>query len=147
MLFKNRSFQFIVGCFTLYTAWQLHSAGFFAAVAAVFSSTDQYQGLGGILSDLAAIAVPVLFDAVVMVGIVSIAVTKLMWGLVKPWAVRLAILIDKQLEKLGVDLYELEVSSAPEPRTLDLGELETVLGRILDRLSSLEASGDNKENK
>ena len=133
---KNKSLQFITGCFVIYLTYQLHAAGWFAAAASVLSAPE--EGLKGSVLDLFMSALPLVVDAVCTVGIIALTFLTFLWRLVKPLAVKLAILLDKKLESYGIDLYELDANFTPAPRKLDLTELENVLGRILDRVQKLE---------
>jgi hypothetical protein len=141
---KNKALQFIVGCFVIYLTWQLHSQGWFAAAASLLSTGEyNYNGFSGSVMDLALSLLPLVVDAVATVGIVALAFFTFVWRVIKPLAIKLAILLDKKLEGYGIDLYELEQSTQAPPRKLDLSELENVLGRILDRVQRLE---DNNES-
>ena len=141
---KNKSLQFITGCFVIYLTWQMHSAGWFAAAASLFSTGSyNYNGFSGSVMDLFLSLLPLVVDAVCTVGIVALAFFTFVWRLIKPLVIKLAILLDKKLEEYGIDLYELELTASPEPRKLDLTELENVLGRILDRVQRLENNNES----
>ncbi len=137
---RNKSLQFITGCFVIYLTYQLHAAGWFAAAASVFSASG--DGFQGSVLDLFMSALPLVVDAVCTVGIIALTFLTFLWRLFKPLAVKLAILLDKKLESYGIDLYELDANFTPAPRKLDLTELENVLGRILDRVQNLEDKND-----
>ena len=140
---RNKSLQFITGCFVIYLTYQLHAAGWFAAVAAYFSTGSySYDGFSGTMLDLFWSALPLVVDAICTVGIIALTFLTFIWRLFKPLAVKLAILLDKKLESYGIDLYELDANQPPAPRKLDLSELENVLGRILDRVQKLEDNND-----
>ncbi len=139
---KNKSLQFIAGCLVIYLTYQLHSAGWFAAAASVFSSPSDLNGFGNSVLDLFWSALPLVVDAVCTVGIIALTFLTFIWRLVRPLCVKLAILLDKKLESYGIDLYELDGQMTPAPRGLDLTELENVLGRILSRISNLESKND-----
>jgi hypothetical protein len=140
---KNKSLQFIMGCFIIFLAWEMHSAGWFAAAASLFSTGGyDYNGFSGSVMDLFLSLLPLVVDAVCTVGIVALAFFTFVWRLIKPLVIKLAILLDKKLEGYGIDLYELELTASPEPRKLDLTELENVLGRILDRVQRLENNNE-----
>ncbi|MGI9460538.1 MAG: hypothetical protein ACR2NF_11110 [Pirellulales bacterium] len=133
---KNKSLQFIAGVFVIYLTYQLHAAGWFAAVASVLSAPE--DGFRGSVLDLFTSALPLVVDAICTVGIIALAFLTFIYRLAKPLFVKLLILLDKKLESYGIDLYELDANIAPAPRKLDLTELESVLGRILDRVQNLE---------
>ena len=137
---KNKSLQFITGVFVIYLTYQLHAAGWFAAAASVLSAPE--EGFRGSVLDLFMSALPLVVDAVCTVGIIALTFLTFLWRLVKPLAVKLAVLLDKKLESYGIDLYELDANFTPAPRKLDLTELENVLGRILDRVQKLENDND-----
>jgi hypothetical protein len=139
---KNKSLQFIAGAFIIYMAWQLHSAGWFAAAASLLSQPQELNGFGNSVLDLLWSALPLLVDAVCTVGIIGLTFVTFIWRLVRPLCIKLAILLDKKLESYGIDLYELDSEIKPAPRGLDLSELENVLGRILSRISNLENKND-----
>ena len=137
---KNKSLQFIAGVFVIYLTYQLHAAGWFAAATSVLSAPE--EGFRGSVLDLFMSALPLVVDAVCTVGIIALTFLTFLWRLVKPLAVKFAVLLDKKLESYGIDLYELDASFTPAPRKLDLTELENVLGRILDRVQKLENKDD-----
>jgi len=139
---KNKSLQFISGAFIIYMAWQLHSSGWFAAASSVFSQPQELDGFGNSVLDLLLSALPLFVDGVCTVGIIGLALVKIIWRLVRPLYIKLAILLDKKLESYGFDLYELDGQMQPAPRGLDLPELENVIGRILSRISNLESKNE-----
>ncbi len=136
---NNKSLQCIVGCFVIYLAWQMHSAGWFAAAGSYLSVGEySYDGFSGSVLDLLWSLLPLVIDSLCTVGIIAMAFFTFLWRLIRPLCVKLAILMDKKLEDYGIDLYELDASQQPAPRKLDLTELENVLSRILERVTDLE---------
>lgn len=136
---NNKMFQCIVGCFVIYLAWQLHSAGWFAAAADALSGNSfSRDGFGSSVLNLLWSALPLVVDALCTVGIIAIAFVTFLWRVIKPFTLKLAVLLDKKLEGYGIDLYELDLKTTPAPRKLDLAALENVLGGILDRVQNIE---------
>ncbi len=101
--------KFFVGCFILYFAWQLHQAGWFEAVADLFSRNSlRYNGFGGVADVLIGV-IPVAVDAVCVVGSVAIAFYGFLWKLVSPVIVKLLMLLDAKVEeRYGIDLYDFD---------------------------------------
>ena len=104
---KNKALRFIVGAFVIYLTYQLHAAGWFATAASLLFSSG-YGGFGSGLTDLVLSALPLIVDAVCVVGAISIAFSQLVWGLVKPTAHRLLWLLDAKLEEYWYDLFHLD---------------------------------------
>ena len=134
-----KTLQFIVGLAVIYFAWQLAQAGWFDRAGNLFRNSSYDRGLGGGLSDLALDILPYLIDTVCLFGAVAIAMYGFILRATKPLAVKLAILLDKNLEKFGYDLYELQDNELPAKK-LDVPVLENTLGDLLDRVKRLEES-------
>jgi hypothetical protein len=132
--------RFITGLLVMYIAWQLHNAGVFVRLGSFFDFSGSHRGSFGGVSDIILGVVPVVVDAVMVVGTLSLAFFGFCWKAVKPLCVKLAILLDRKLEEYGVDLYELEARVAPKPapKNLDVDKLEELLLDISDRITALE---------
>ena len=132
--------RFVVGLLVMYIAWQLHRAGVFVRLGSFFDFSGSHSGgLGGV-SDIILGIVPVVVDAVMVVGTLSLAFFGFCWKAIRPLSVKVAILLDRKLEEYGVDLYELESNVSPKapPKNLDVSKLEDLLLDISDRITALE---------
>lgn len=140
---KNRfsdTVRFVVGLFVMYTAWQLHTAGVFVRLGSFFDFSGSHSGGFGGVSDIILGVVPVVVDAVMVVGSLSLAFFAFCWKALRPICVKLAILLDKKLEEYGIDLYELDsqIVIQKSPKNLDVDKLEALLLDISDRITALE---------
>jgi len=97
--------KFVVGCFTIYLIWQLHKAGVFFRIGSLFDfGASPYGSVTNIILGI----VPVVCDAVIVVGGVALAVYGFIWRSLSPVLMKLLRLLDAKLEEYGIDLIEFE---------------------------------------
>jgi len=133
----NDTVKFVVGVAVMYLAWQLHNAGVFARLGNLFDLSS-HRNFGGVTDVLLGV-IPVVVDAVCVVGSVALAFFGLCWKALRPVCVKLAVLLDKKLEGYGVDLYEIGGVHVPAaPKGLDVDKLAATLQDISDRLELIE---------
>lgn len=132
--------RFVVGLLVMYIVYQLHSAGVFVRLGSFFDFSGSHSGAFGGVSDVILGIVPVVVDAICVVGTLSLAFFGLCWKALRPLCVKLAILLDRKLEEYGIDLYELESQIKPSdaPKNLDVDKLTAALLELSDRLTALE---------
>ena len=132
--------KFVVGILVMYITWQLHSAGVFSRIGSFIDFSGSHNGAFGGVSDVILGIVPVVVDAVIVVGTVSLAFFSLIWKAVRPLAIKSMILLDRKLEDYGVDLYELEteINIQKNPKNLDVDKLEEVLEDLESRIEEME---------
>jgi len=133
----SETVKFIVGILVMYAVWQLHKAGVFTRIGTFldFSGRNNFGGVTDVLLGV----LPVVVDAVCVVGSISLAFFGLCWKAIRPLFIKLAVLLDKKLEEYGVDLYEIGgVYSPPAARGLDVDKLAATLQDISDRLELVE---------
>ena len=132
----SETVKFIVGILVMYAVWQLHTAGVFTRLGTFFNLSGR-GNFGGVTEVLLGI-VPVMVDAVCVVGSISLAFFGLCWRALRPVAVKLAVLLDKKLEEYGADLYEVGGVYAPAAKGLDVDKLSDTLQDLADRLELAE---------
>ena len=132
--------RFVVGLLVMYIVYQLHTAGVFVRIGSFLDFSGSHNGAFGGVSDVILGIIPVVVDAVMVVGTLSLAFFGFCWKALKPISVKLAILLDRKLEEYGVDLYELEgqVSAKKAPKNLDVDKLTAALLDLSDRLKAIE---------
>lgn len=133
----SETVKFIVGILVMYAVWQLHKAGVFTRIGTFldFSGRNNFSGVTDVLLGV----LPVVVDAVCVVGSISLAFFGLCWKAIRPLFIKLAVLLDKKLEEYGVDLYEIGgVYSQPAAKGLDIDKLAATLQDIADRLELVE---------
>ena len=133
----SETVKFIVGVLVMYVAWQLHTAGVFTRIGTFldFSGRNNFGGVTDVLLGV----LPVVVDAVCVVGSISLAFFGLCWKALRPLCLKLAVLLDKKLEGYGVDLYEVGgVYAPPAVKGLDVDKLSATLQDIADRLELVE---------
>lgn len=132
--------RFVVGLLVMYIVYQLHSAGVFVRLGSFFDFSGSHSGAFGGVSDVILGIVPVVVDAVCVVGTLSLAFFGLCWRAVRPLVTKVLILLDRKLEEYGIDLYELDgqLNAHEAPKNLDVAKLEELLLDISDRITALE---------
>lgn len=97
--------KFVVGCFTIYLIWQLHKAGVFYRIGSLLDfGASSYGSVTNIILGI----VPVVCDAIIVVGGVALAVYGFLWRAVSPVCTKLLRLLDAKLEEYGIDLIEFD---------------------------------------
>ena len=132
--------RFVVGLMVCYAVWQLHSAGVFVRLGSFVDFSGSHSGGFGGVSDVILGIVPVVVDAVCVVGTLALAFFAFCWKALRPLVVKGGILLDRKLEDYGIDLYELEsqITIKDAPKNLDVDKLTAALLELSDRLTALE---------
>ena len=143
---KSKVLRFIVGCGVIYLAWRLAQAGWFNRIAGIFSSNSS-EGFSGGLSDLLLDILPYVVDTVCLFGSIGIAVYGFLWKAISPFFMKVAMLVDAQLESYGLDIWQFDIELDDDAddyevidRDLDVDALENALNNIMDRLDKIEGA-------
>ena len=139
----SQTVRFVVGLIVMYAIYQLHNAGVFVRIGNLFDLRSPATEFGGVTDVLMGV-VPVLVDSITFIGSIALTFSLFIWRGLKPYAIKLAVLLDKKLEGYGVDLYEIGgVYEAKAPKGLDIEKLTATLQDLADRLELIE-QGYNK---
>ena len=98
--------KFFVGCFVIYLVWQLHKMGFFYRIGDLLTFGHR-GGFSGVTTVILGV-VPVVVDAIIVVGSVALTFYGMVWKAISPVAMKLLRLLDAKLEEYGIDLIEFD---------------------------------------
>ena len=126
---ENRSWQFLVGCAVLLSAWKLHEAGVFA-----WFFRDESEGFENI-GALIPLALTAVVSAIQMVGLIAIAIC----AGAQP-------LVEKFVDFLRSKMPRLDKAAQVIEEKVDAEKLVATLNSLDQRIRSIEIKvGDGDE--